>query len=319
MPHELILSPMKLYFFILKKIYVIFTLSLVGVLLNIVAIALLVATFFVGKETYMSTTLYIIGVVLLLPLVIATEEFFHASACIARGKKSTLNNLIIGCYEKYSLNLFTVFFAVDYNGKFNLIDKLYISAAGPIATLYMGFLAVILLFWLGVDRQIRVIVLISLLVPCIGLIPSSKIILSDGANIRNTVKRLGIPWFEAVLEVISSVKYPFEYCFLGKRVFQDNYINPVEALRAVEKLLSEKKIDEAILIYDKLILIDPYNAVFYNNLAWLYYELGNYDSAIKFSKKSLLLLPDDPDFQHTLTEVSNAIKNYKCMNNLERS
>lgn len=303
LPKKILLSPLQLWCFINLQIFIVHLKSFVGVLLNsIIGLSIAIAIVS-GVKLYVNITVYLIGFTFLVPLVISFEEFFHAAVCIARGKVDSINNLIIGYYEKNERNFSFIFAAVDYYGNFNLIDKFYISAGGPITTAYLVVTVTILSFILGADRHIITMLLLNAFIPFIGLIPSSFIVQSDGYSIKEVSQKLNMPWYYFVFRIVASTRYSLKYCFSLNKDFKDEFLNPTDVLEEIDKLVENNKLYEAIVHYCRLIKIDPFNALYYNNIAWLYYMLGELNKALKYSKKSLKLSSLDEDFRDTFEKI----------------
>jgi len=302
-PKKILLSPIKLLCYISYQIFAVHLKSVAGVFLSGIiglSIAIAIAT---GMNLYVNITLYLLGFTILVPLVISLEEFFHSATCIARGKVDSINNLIIGYFEKNNRNFSFIFAAVGYYGKFNLMDKFYISAGGPVTTAYLVVTITVLSFILRVDRHIVTILFLNAFIPFIGLIPSNFIIQSDGYNIREVSQKLNMPWYFIILYMVTSTKYSIKYCFSHNKNFKDEFLNPPDVLEKIEKLIEDNKLYEAITHYNSLLKIDPFNALYYNNIAWLYYMLGELNKAMKYSKKSLKLSSFDEDFKDTFEKI----------------
>ena len=69
--------------------------------------------------------------------------------------------------------------------------------------------------------------------------------------------------------------------------------------------------NKAVMAYSETIALDSTNAGAYNNLAWLYAEMGRkLDEALQLSRRSLALDPDNPEFLDTLAEIYYKRKEY---------
>ena len=79
--------------------------------------------------------------------------------------------------------------------------------------------------------------------------------------------------------------------------------------------------EEAIDSYAQAIVLDSTNAAAFNNLAWVYAELGvNLDQALALSRRSLDLAPDEPEYLDTLAEVYYKRKEYlRALNFIRRA
>ena len=79
--------------------------------------------------------------------------------------------------------------------------------------------------------------------------------------------------------------------------------------------------EEAIDSYAQAIVLDSTNAAAFNNLAWVYAELGvNLDQALALSRRSLDLAPDEPEYLDTLAEIYYKRKEYlRALNFIRRA
>jgi tetratricopeptide (TPR) repeat protein len=65
-----------------------------------------------------------------------------------------------------------------------------------------------------------------------------------------------------------------------------------ELLNKGIQLLKERRLEEAIKHFEKIISIDPYNILAYNNIGTVRSWQGRYDEAIEYYKKALDIKPD---------------------------
>ena len=101
------------------------------------------------------------------------------------------------------------------------------------------------------------------------------------------------------------------YCVSPKSDFQKQFILPEDILEKIDVLMQENNIDGAIVEYEKLVSLEPYNSEFLNNLAWLYFEKGDPGKGLKFSKRAVMLSPNDVDFKDTLEEIKESLRKAK--------
>ncbi len=306
-PYEKLISPIKLWLFITHNIFSLFIKSIAGRVLYALTIGIVASAILLNSGFFACLAAYFCGLTVLLPLTLAFEEFFHAASCIARGKVNTIRNLIIGYYDINEHNLLPVFAAIDYRGQFNLIDKFYISAGGPAATAGLVLSAVLFTFFIEANIHIRLVLILDAFVPLVALVPSSFLVQSDGFNIKDVAQKLRMPWHYSVLSQIASIRYPLMYCFSLKRAFKNEFVNIKDTFDAIDNLIDNDRINEAITIYHKLLNIEPFNALYHNNLAWLYYQQGDLSKALRHSKKSIKLSPQDEDFNDTFKKIMLAL------------
>lgn len=305
---EITLKPLKLYLFILKEIYTVFAKSVVGsVLIGLLLINIVLAIYLNGK-IFVPVTFYFVGITILFPMTGALEEFFHAVTCIARGKKDTIKNLLIGYYEKKGINISLLFAAVNYLGKFSQIDKLYLSAGGPVVTFVITFTFFITALITQANIHVTLILLLNASMPLTGLFPNKTIMESDGYNIIESAKKLRMPKRKIPVEMLKTICFAIQVLKSPGREFKDNYVDAAEILKKIETLLEEQEIQKAIRCYEKLLLIEPYNGDFLNNIAWLHYELGLLNQALLFSRKAVKMSPADKDYLDTFAKIKSALK-----------
>lgn len=237
--------------------------------------------------------------VALFPLVIATEEFCHAASCLGRGKPDRLHGLLIGRYFAGKVHLSFGFAAVDMRGRLNPIDKLCISAAGPVLTFLCVLSAWVVCRVTGAPGPLRTALLVLSAVPLVGLIPSQIIIQSDGYAVVDAFRRLGVPRAARLSELIRAVSFPLRWWFRPRRAWPDEFLSPPEAYRSIEQAVSDGDTLSAIAWYRRLLRIDPYNSVNHNNLAWLLADVQRYPEAYRHAQWARVLAPDDPDVADT--------------------
>lgn len=300
-PHDIMRSPGKLFLFITGMIYWNFFGSIVWLSLGAIALLNMVFTF----ETYFNPYIIVIGL-FFLPLVFAMEEFFHAAACIAKGRIQTIKNLVVGYLGIKGINLASFYIAIEYSGQFNSIDKFSISAAGPVTTFFMTGLINLAAVVLGLKSPFIYVFAAGMLMPVFAIIPSYITVPSDGYLIAQTAVKLNMSLFNIAREFVISMKYPFLYCFAPNREFENHFIDTSEAYETIDKLLNENNIDGAIDVYEKLVAVSPYDALVFNNLAWLYHEKGIMDKALMYSRKAFRLSPKDAEIQDTFMKVKIA-------------
>ncbi len=298
-PKEILKSPLRLLLFMISEVCKAFLVSLCGFICFTVTIFLLLIAVITKSNLLLSILTCFPGIILLTLLAISTEEFFHAASCIARGKIDTIDNIMIGYYDKNGRNISALYVAVAYYGNFNQIDRLYISSAGPLTTFVILVVLIILSFIFPADNRVCLLLLLVSFIPLIGLIPNSLIIQSDGYNILDASKKMHMPGHTLVFKMLESIVYPLKYCVKADRDFKNDFINPAEAYREIEKSLEGNNLKGAIDIYERLVLINPYDILVLNNLAWLYFKEGMPEKALAFSKKSIRLAPEDPDVKDT--------------------
>ncbi len=308
LPENIINSPFKFYFFILKKFFLSSLKSIIGILLILASIFFLLLFLRTTKPLFLHAAVYTSGILFLFPFTIALEEFSHAGTCIARGKKSTIKNLLIGYLEINKKRILITWAAIDYFGKFNQIDTFYISAGGPVTTFVVMLILAAIVFLTLSDHHVTSLFFLNAAIPLIALIPSKVIVQTDGSSISDAAKKLRIPLLKIPLELFKSMKYLIQYCLFPRREYHNSFVVPSDILEHIDSLVQENKIPEAINQYEHLLLIEPYNSEFLNNIAWLYYESGQPAKGLKYSKKAVNLSPRDEDFKDTLRKIK------KCLN-----
>jgi len=75
-------------------------------------------------------------------------------------------------------------------------------------------------------------------------------------------------------------------------------------------LAGQKKLDEAVIYYEKSIKISPNYAEAYNNLAGILAEQKKYDKAIKYFKKAIQIKPNLAEAYYNLGNALSAIEQY---------
>lgn len=305
---EITLKPLTFYLFILKEIYTVFAKSVVGSVLIGLLLINIVLAIYLNSKIFVPVAFYFVGITILFPISGALEEFFHAITCIARGKREAIKNLLIGYYEKKGINIAFLFAAVDYFGKFSQIDKLYLSAGGPVVTFVITFTLFITALITQANIHVTLILLLNACIPLTGLLPGKTIMKSDGYNIIESAKKLGMPKRKIPVEMLKTICFAIQVLKSPGREFKDNDVDAAEMLKKIETLLEQKEIQQAISCYEKLLLTEPYNGDFLNNIAWLYYELGLLNQALLFSKKAVKMSPTDKDYLDTFAKIKSALK-----------
>jgi tetratricopeptide (TPR) repeat protein len=110
------------------------------------------------------------------------------------------------------------------------------------------------------------------------------------------------------VEMLKTICFAIQVLKSPDREFKDNDVDVRETLKKIETLLAEQEIQQAINCYEKLLLIEPYNGDFLNNIAWLHYELGLLNQALLFSKKAVKISPTDKDYLDTFAKIKSALK-----------
>lgn len=239
----------------------------------------------------------------LLPLAIALEEFFHMAACLGRGKGDRLQGLLIGRCLLGRLHLGFQFAAVVMQGRLNAIDRLYISAAGPL----LAFCC-LLAAWLGLQAAggpaaCRTAVAVVAAVPLIGLIPSRLIVESDGYSLLRAARRLRLPGRAIAVEVGRALGYALGWMLRPRRPWPDDFVDERAAYAAIEAHLATGDKAAAVDWYRRLARVDPYNSLIHNNLAWLLADLGQRDAAGRHAARALALAPHDPTVRDTCRRI----------------
>lgn len=295
-------KPISLFVFFVYKIYLIhfkaFLNRIVLFLLFIVGTII-----YIYDESLLLSRLLIILLFFLFafPMAIALEEYFHLIMCISRGKKNTANNLVVGYYYKNNKQIFPLYVAVDYFGKFNLIDMFYISLGGPLATiLLLLILAACILFF---NFNLAVITGLLIFIPMIALIPITKPIQSDGYNVKNAIEKLKIPKKYILIEVYKTVKILTTYFLSSNREFEDKFVSVSEELNIINECMNNKEFEKALVHYEKVYNVDPYNPMILNNIAWLHLNNGNKKQAKKFINRAKQISPNDVDIIDTYNKV----------------
>lgn len=314
---EALLSPYKLFFRITYNSYYMLFSSVVGSAITILLILNIILAGILKNNFFVNSLYCFIFILIIFPITIALEEFFHASTAIARGKKDTINSFVIGYYERKNKNIFPAYFAISYFGNFNIIDKLYISAAGPVSTIYVLIISMIFSNFISTSRIVKIAMLINLVIPFVGLIPSRFVVQSDGYSIVEAIKKLNMPWNFAFVNLAVSPKYALRYLIKPKRVFENDYVNPRKVLGLIEKYLDDNNMLDAVNAYKKLLKIDPYNCLYLNNTAWILYEMGRHREALVYIKRCMKLSNNTEEYRDTYKKVIAALEGGLQVENVE--
>lgn len=73
----------------------------------------------------------------------------------------------------------------------------------------------------------------------------------------------------------------------------------------------EKQYQPALSDFNKAVNRNPSNAYAYSGMAYIYYDLGQFDDHLKYAEKAHNLAPRDQDFKHTYANALYVNKRYK--------
>lgn len=73
----------------------------------------------------------------------------------------------------------------------------------------------------------------------------------------------------------------------------------------------EKRYQPALSDFNKAVNRNPSNAYAYSGMAYIYYDLGQFDDHLKYAEKAHNLAPRDQDFKHTYANALYVNKRYK--------
>lgn len=298
--------PLRLLAVIGSRVYAeILLLSILGVavLSGVTALALWQHHYQGHLSSWVQTLIWLC---IFFPLVVSLEEFFHAAACIGRGKFDRVQGLIIGRYYVGVKYFLFQFVAISMRGKFNHIDRFYISSAGPL--LAIGTVIVVYLSsgLASTAAPMRTALLILALVPMIGLLPQRVVVSSDGYNIRDAAMRLRMPFGAVVFEIARSTLFALRWILFPSRDYSDDFTHVSLTHEDIAKAVAAGDIVGAVALYRRLEKTDPYNPLVQNNLAWLLADLGQLREAERHARKALTLGRQDPEILDTLVRIQNA-------------
>lgn len=90
---------------------------------------------------------------------------------------------------------------------------------------------------------------------------------------------------------------------------QPNSPGVSEKLTTAERLVSEKKLEEALEAYKEVLAQDERSTTAYFNIGWIYNEQRKYDSASRWLKKGASVDPQDARIQHELGFAYSKLQN----------
>jgi len=302
-PEGCLENPLKLFLFIAKLLYFeVLLLPVAGRFWSVVLAALSGWQWY-SNGTVSTSTATLVWVTLLFPLIFTLEEFFHAATCIGSGKPDRLCGLTVGRYYFQKHIIFFLFAGVYLRGRLNVRDKLHISAAGPVLTVLSLILVYLVLWPTEQADTVRTALLWMKPMPLLGLIPFYFKVPSDGYSIRNAVRILRMPWRLVGLELARASTLGLTWIVRPSETLPDTFVDQVEVYARIEQALQAGGVTEAVVWYQRLLTIDPYNPVLLNNLAWLLTDLDRVEEAQQFAGQALRLAPHDPDVAHTWQRV----------------
>ncbi|SHH20910.1 hypothetical protein SAMN02745135_00067 [Caloranaerobacter azorensis DSM 13643] len=144
-----------------------------------------------------------IGILLILfPISLALEETFHAAILIIQGRKEEVKALVFNVISIKKIVVLGIGVSVYFKGKFSNNDILYISLAGPVMSLVIGILniiiAIIILLFLNINAvyfysYIKILIIGFLFLPIFSLIPITFFgITTDGYKVLKMIKKFNI-------------------------------------------------------------------------------------------------------------------------------